>query len=254
MKKTMMMGVVLAGALSAFAGLDNIAITFSTPGPDKYRDGRTVLDGECYALVWTPTGATFGGIAADGKAVAPSKVVLKAPVAKDGRCPNILFEVDENYAKANYPGGSWCVVLLDTRKFVTDADGVVQTGEDGLPKVASWGAGSSVVNGYGETGATVVGTLGSANAAGAVASGMGALMPEGFGAARISDFRIVDDNVYITVKGSHGSVRYGVRSGESPDALAGDGESRYGKTDGEMIIVRPKKAGGEFLAVEEVTK
>ena len=64
MKKTMMMGLVLAGALGAFAGVDNVAITFSTPGPDAYRDGRTVLDGECYALVWTPTGASFGGSAA----------------------------------------------------------------------------------------------------------------------------------------------------------------------------------------------
>ena len=254
MKKTMMMGVVLAGALSAFAGLDNVAITFSTPGPDKYRDGRIVLDGECYALVWTPTGETFGGIAADGSAVAPSKIVLRAPVAKGGRCPNILFEIDEGYARANYPGGSWRVILLDTRRFATDADGVVQTGEDGLPKVASWGVGSSVVNGYGETGAAVVGTLGSANAAGAVASGTGARTPEGFGAASISGIQIIGDNVFITVKGSNSSMLYGVKSGESPDALADDGESRYGKTDGEMIIVRPKKADGEFLAVEEVTK
>ena len=74
MKKTMMMGMVLAGTLGAFASVDNVAITFSTPGSDTYRDGRTVLDGECYALVWTPAGATFGGIAADGAAVSPSKV------------------------------------------------------------------------------------------------------------------------------------------------------------------------------------
>ena len=65
MNKTTMMGLVLAGALGAFAGVDNVAITFSTPGPDTYKDGRQVLDGECYALVWTPTGAAFGGIAAD---------------------------------------------------------------------------------------------------------------------------------------------------------------------------------------------
>ena len=252
MKKTLLMGLVLAGAVGACAGVDNVAITFSTPGPDTYRDGRTVLDGEGYALVWTPTGETFGGIAADGAAVPPSKVVLKAPVAKGGRCPRVLFEIDENYVKANCPGGTWNVVLLDTRRFVTDADGVIVKDADGLPKVASWGAGSSVVNDYGAAGAAVVGTLGAASAADAVASGSGAALPKGFGKPTISDFRVIGGNVYITVKGSHGSMRYGVRSGKRIDALAGDGESRYGKTGGELIIVKPQSGESGFYAVEEV--
>ena len=252
MNKTLMIGVVLAGVLGAFAGVDNVAITFSTPGPDTYKDGRTVLDGECYALCWTPTGSAFAGIDAEGKAVAPTKVVLKAPVAKGGRCPNVLFEIDESYAKANYPGGTWNVVLLDTRRFATDADGVVQNGADGLPVVASWGAGSTVVNGYGAAGAAVVGTMGAANAKDAVASGSGAAAPEGYGNPEITDFKVVGGNVYITVKGSHGSRRYGVRSGKRVNALAGDGESRYGKTGGELIIVKPQVGESGFFAVEEV--
>ena len=252
MNKILMMGMLLAVALGAVAGVDNVAITFSTPGPDVYRDGRAVLDGECYALVWTPTGATFGGIAADGAAVLPSKLVLKAPVAKGGRCPNVLFEIDEDYAKANFPGGTWNVVLLDTRRFATDADGVIVKGEDGLPKVASWGTGSSVVNDYGAAGSAVVGTLGAASAADAVVSGSGAAFPKGFGKPKITDFRIIDGNVYITVKGSHGSMRYGVRSGKRIDALAGDDESRYGKTGGELIIVKPQRGESGFYAVEEM--
>ncbi len=32
---------------------------FSTLGPDCYADGTIVRDGECYALVWSPTGTTF---------------------------------------------------------------------------------------------------------------------------------------------------------------------------------------------------
>ena len=252
MKRETIAGILLAGALGAFAGVDNVAITFSTPGPDTYRDGRTVLDGECYALVWTPAGAAFGGIAADGTAAEPSKLVLKAPVAKGGRCPRVLFEIDEDYAKANFPGGTWNVVLLDTRRFATDADGVVVNGEDGLPKVASWGAGSTVVNGYGPAGAAVVGTLGVASAADAVASGSGAAMPKGFGKPQVTDFRVVDGYVYITVKGSHGSRRYGVKSGKRINALAGDGESRYGKTGGELIIVKPQVGESGFFAVEEV--
>ena len=250
MNKILMTVLVLAGAVGAFAGVDNVAITFSTPGPDTYRDGRTVLDGECYALVWTPTGAAFGGIAADGAAVSPSKLVLKAPVAKGGRCPRILFEIDENYVKANCPGGTWNVVLLDTRRFETDADGVVVNGPDGLPKVVCWGAESSVVNDFGAAGPAVVGTMGAANAAERVISGHGSALPKGKGSPRITDFRIVEGNVYITVKGTHGSVRYGVKSGGRPNALEGDGKVRYGVTDGEMIIVKPVKDGGEFFNVE----
>ena len=250
MNKILMTVLVLAGVMSAFAGVDNVAIMFSTPGTDTYKDGRTVLDGECYGLVWTPTGATFGGLAADGVAAEPSKLVLKAPVAKDGHCPKVLFEIDEDYAKANCPGGTWNVVLLDTRRFETDADGVVVNGPDGLPKVASWGVGSSVVNDYGAAGSAVVGTMGAANAAERVISGHGTALPKGKGSPRITDCRIVEGNVYITVKGTHGSVRYGVKSGGRPNALEGDGKVRYGVTDGEMIIVKPVKDGGEFFNVE----
>ena len=252
MNKTTMMGMVLAGALGAFAGVDNVAITFSTPGPDTYGDGRPVLDGECYALVWTPSGEAFGGIDSDGAAVAPSKVVLRAPVAKGGRCPNILFEIDEGYAKANFPGGTWRVVLLDTRRFATDADGVVVNGEDGLPKVAGWGEGSSLVNGYGETGAAVGGTMFSANAKGTVAADAPRVTPEKGRNLRIRDMRLVDGNVYLYVEGSLSSALYGVRSGTEPGKLVGKGERRYGKTDGDLIIIKPQKEGGEFFAMEEV--
>lgn len=93
---------------------------------------------------------------------------------------------------------------------------------------------------------------GAASAADAVASGSGAAMPKGFGKPKITDFRVVDGNVYITVKGSHGSMRYGVRSGKRIDALVGDGESRYGKTGGELIIVKPQNGESGFYAVEEV--
>ena len=37
----------------------------SATGVSLFADGTTVLDGECYALVWTADGATFGGIAAE---------------------------------------------------------------------------------------------------------------------------------------------------------------------------------------------
>ena len=58
----------------AFAVLPNVSLAsnqdkvarFSTPGPDCYADGTLVVDGECYALVWSPKGSTFAGFSADG--------------------------------------------------------------------------------------------------------------------------------------------------------------------------------------------
>ena len=42
MKKTVFGLSLLVGAL-AFAGVDNVVVTFSTQGPDKYADGTTVV-------------------------------------------------------------------------------------------------------------------------------------------------------------------------------------------------------------------
>jgi len=250
MKKLFIIGCALSAALLASAGVDNVVVTFSTPGPDTYRDGRTILDGEYYALVWTPVGATFSGIDANGDAVAPSKIVLKAPVAKDGKCPNIMFEIDEGYAKVNFPGGTWSVIMLDTRKFVTDKNGVVQKDEKGFAKVASWGVASKFVNGYGEVGAALGGSMISANAGAAVVTDKASKVPEAGKGLKIRDMRIIGGNVYLYIKGSLSSMQYGVRSGKAPNDLADDGERRYGKTGEDMIIVRPKHENGEFLKVE----
>ena len=125
MKKLMTMIGAVGLAFAATAAMDDALLTFSTVGPDKYSDGTTVLDGECYALVWTKTGATFGGIAADGTAVAETdKIVLVAPVAKGGKCPKVVFEVDADDMAKKYKGGSWSVLLLDTRRW--GADGVAR--------------------------------------------------------------------------------------------------------------------------------
>ena len=56
----------LAIACVAGAGTDDTLIAFSTKGPDRYADGTTVLDGECYALVWSIDG-NFDGFSADGR-------------------------------------------------------------------------------------------------------------------------------------------------------------------------------------------
>ena len=131
MKKLMMVGV--AGlALASFAAVNDTLISFSTPGPDTYKDGSVVQDGECYALVWSSDGV-FEGVKADGAPVdADDKVVLVAPVAKDGKCPSLVYQVDAQTAKT-LEGGQYGVYLLDTRRLV---EGATQVGLDEAGKLS----------------------------------------------------------------------------------------------------------------------
>ena len=103
--------------ITAFAiadGADDAVVTFSTRGPDRYADGTTVMDGECYALVWSADGV-FEGLSANGEPVDPNDtVILVAPYAKDGRCPEILFQIPASEA-ASLAAGAYEVLLLDTR-------------------------------------------------------------------------------------------------------------------------------------------
>ena len=243
----------LLAALQARAAVDNVSILFSTRGPDTYKDGRKVLDGECYGLFWTPDGAAFAGLDASGQVLPPSKLALKAAVARDGRCPNVLFQIDAGYALTNYPGGRWDVCLLDTRRFATDEDGIVLRGADGLPVVASWGEGSTVVNGYGEVGPAVVGSgvgsLGAADAKTIARVRTASALPVGVENVSVRDIKVVDGNVYLTVSGTSSSLLYGLKTGETPSCLSHDGQLRYGKTGEDLVIVTPAKEGGEFFSV-----
>lgn len=78
----------------AFANsVSDARLSFSTKGPDRYADGSVVLDGECYALVWSKDG-NFDGFAANGECIDDcDRIVLIAPIAKDGRCPSVLFQI-----------------------------------------------------------------------------------------------------------------------------------------------------------------
>ena len=109
MKKLLSIGCAVM-AMGAFAAADDVLISFSTPGQDKYADGNPVLDGECYALVWTK-GAQFGGINTDGTCVnAGDAIVLLAPLAKNGKCPPVVFEIDSAvYAEKKYAEGKFGV-------------------------------------------------------------------------------------------------------------------------------------------------
>ena len=114
MKKMKMLiaGFVLALAGMATAAMDTV-LTFSTVGPDRYADGTDVVDGECYALVWTADVAGFT-LSDDGTATG-GKVVLVAPVAEGRRCPPVKLNIKASVAP-QYEGGVWGVYLLDTRE------------------------------------------------------------------------------------------------------------------------------------------
>ena len=248
MKKAILGFCLLLGAF-AFAGVDDVVITFSTKGPDTYADGTVVLDGECYALVWTKAGAAFAGIDSEGNAVGDdSKVLLKAPVAKGGKCPNVLFQIEEGYYKS-LGAGSLAVYLMDTRRFATDPEGVI----DPDPAKATCGLGTKLVNGYGATDAIVLDGPSSADSLKPLAVSTGTVAPQGKGGKlRIRDLKLIEDNVYIYVEGSLPSMRYGLKLGNVPKEMKAEAKERYGVGgDKDLIIVLPKDPSGQqFISVE----
>ena len=248
MKKSVIAVFAGLAATAAFAGMNNVLVSFSTVGPDCFADGATVLDGECYALVWTPDGYAFEGINADGTAAGDSKVAIAAPVARNGRCPSVTFQIDEAYRDANFPGGTWGVYLLDTRRFKTDDSGVIVKDEDGRAVVDS--VGGAAVNGFGAVSTLPGVNMVSASAGSSVNAASASIAPEGASNLKINDIRFVGDNVYIYVSGSLSCLQYGLQSGDKPGKLAdADGKAQYGVDDGEMIIVTPKKPGAQFFKV-----
>ena len=112
MKKVFLMVAAIGLAAASFADMNDALLSFATQGPDKYADGTTVIDGECYALVWTANGATFGGFNADGTLVsATDRIVLAAPLAKGGKCPQTLFQINAAVAD-ELKDGTYAVYLL----------------------------------------------------------------------------------------------------------------------------------------------
>lgn len=139
--KTGVMTAALAVSGMALADAANVLIAFESMGPDCYADGTTVLDGERYALVWTADGS-FDGFKTDGTAAAENeKVLLTAPLAKGGRCPMTVFQVDSKVAPH---GGSYYVYLLDTRTTATELSKTMVV--TGAAEAKGYGAASGTAN------------------------------------------------------------------------------------------------------------
>jgi hypothetical protein len=244
--KNILAAAAVLSSAAAFSAANDAMVSFSTKGPDKYADGATVLDGECYALVWTAPNSAGLAVAADGTA-SGGEIVLAAPVAKGGRCPKVIFEVNADDMAKKYKGGSWSVLLLDTRRW----------GADGSVRPAGTVAGKvTLVNATGEvSGGSVNVATASSSSVSAVAAAVATAtaVPEGTPSPTITGIRVEGANVFVSVKGTVPYLQYGLSSGSTPDAVT-EGVSETPQTgasapDEEIVLVAPAKSGGAFFKV-----
>ena len=237
MKKLLSIGCAVM-AMGAFAAADDVLISFSTPGQDKYADGNPVLDGECYALVWTK-GAQFGGINTDGTCVnAGDAIVLLAPLAKNGKCPPVVFEIDSAvYAEKKYAEGKFGVYLLDTR-VKTEAGTALAPIVDGKPQL---------VNSYAST-TTEKAASGQGNAL-TVGNAIRVDTFREIAAPTIAAMKIDGADITVTVEGTDPTAAYQVVAGQTVNAV-GDATARKVVADvknGEATF--DKSESGTFFKV-----
>ena len=237
--RAVLFSIAFSIAAAVFAhGLEDVCLSFSTEGPDCYSDGSVVLDGECYALVWSADGE-FGGFTAAGECVdAGDRVLLVAPVARDGRCPRVLFQVPA-FVAADLGDGGYSVFLLDTR--VAGNGGVKPAGvRSGKPVL---------VNGYGKmtANAGVVAGAGAsedlaAEPATARSTPVLASADAECAQPRIKSLRVDGGNVYLTVENLKGYMR--VHGGAKPGEMVSSGPAVKTAGDSEeTVLVAP--AGGK---------
>lgn len=197
--------LALFASSDVFADAANVLVSFSTPGPDKYVDGTTVADGERYALVWTK-GEAFAGFTTAGEAVDENQlVVFKAPLAKGGRCPLTVFQIDSARAPV---GGVYSVYLLDTRG---SKDQVVVTGS-ALAKTykASGGYSKAVTLDEDKT------VDGAGAPVALAATAVGLVDKNGLAAPVIKGFKVEGAFVKITVANVFPGFAYEVKAGATP--------------------------------------
>ena len=241
--KNILMTILAAVAIPAMAGQDNILATFSTKGPDCYADGTVVKDGECYALVWTKTGATFAGITVTGEAAGDqdlNRVLCVAPLAKDGHCREVVVEVNTVVADQYAGAGTFSLHLLDTRK------------ADGTP-----GGLEAGVNGYGTAQEFSLAAKSAADgvqagiATNAALAATATILPASIPQPKIKSIEVKDGIVRLTVERTSRLMRYGVSSGATPTGLAADSDfaPKDGDDLGDIVIEAPAKGSSGFFSV-----
>lgn len=251
MKKILFM-MALAAATTVFA--DRVTLSYFSLGPDAYADGKAVLEGEYYALVFVKDGATFAGFNANGTLVDPanSTVLEMGPWAKAwasagvGCAPHNIQPEREDAAK--YVDGSIRLYVLDTRT----AEGTLSgTTADGLP---------AIVNGYGEAADVKFDFAQSASinaqpgetAKATVASAVPADAPT----PKITGFTVKNGYAYLTVENTVPYLQYNIAAGGKPDSLVNTkaAEAPKGGDAAKAIELKvPLTDGAKFFKVNRNT-
>ena len=265
-RRIVTMAIAMALFGTAFADMADKVLRFATPGPDCYADGSAVVDGECYALVWSPAGTTFSGFNADGTAVsADDRVVLAAPLALNGRCRDAIFQVPAaEYAEL--AGGEWAVCLVDTR----NVHGVPMGAQNGKPRrVNRWGlvksgvklepasvsaqnfAAPPAASSSSGTGPRLGATRPGAAADGACAGTLSAVPPN-LMPPQITAIEVADGEVWLAVDGTVPYLDYTIVSGPEPGNLKTDyfSEIVEGDDGGEIAIGTVRSPTRRFFKVK----
>lgn len=200
-------------AVGAFADAADVLISFSTKA-DYYADGTPVLDGEWYALCWTADGS-FDGLNVDCTPVDPNeRVLILAPLAKGGRCPDVVFQVNSKKAPS---GGNYFVYVLDTRATADSmpAKAVKENGRS-VPENAMNGSQVATKGFTASAGASRKKgrTVSEDEKVDSLTVAWSAVTPQ------ISAFAVDGDDVTITVTGMLPGISYMVKMGESPESLS----------------------------------
>jgi len=231
MKKTIAVLFAIASA-AAFAGMNDLIVSFSTPGPDKYADGTEVQVGECYSLVYTK---------ADGS----QEIVLNYQTKVAGKCSDVVYMVDEVTA-AKYSGGTWGVYLLDTRDFT---NGGVPAGLDanGQPKIQPW-VKAEVVSSVASSGSFATPSVGEG-----VSAGSYDLAAANVPQPTVTGIKIVGANVVVTVANTRPFVGYTLVSGSDVTEFSAPASTGVnGDSAADIELVTPKKDGAQFFKVSTV--
>ena len=243
MKNAIAMILAVVATSAAVAGQDNLLATFSTKGPDCYADGTVVKDGECYALVWTKADASFEGITVTGEAVGDqnlNRVLCIAPLAKGGRCPDVVVEVNKVVADLYAGAGTFSLHLLDTRR-ADGTPGGVEAGVNGFSTAPEFSLAAKSVDEGVQSGVATNAEL----------AATATILPDAIPQPKIKSIEVKDGIVRLTVARTSKMVRYGVSSGATPGELAAD--ATFAPKDGDdahdIVIEAPAKGTSGFFSV-----
>lgn len=247
MKKILTAASAIASAL-ALTAAEYASVSFQTTGPDKYADGETVLDGECYALVWTADGV-FEGLNVDGTCVdSADEIVVVLPWAENGAFPATIFNIKDD--TKYFASGELAFYLLDTRKFI-DGKATV-SGVDATGKLVFVNAASKV-----DAPVTVAkaGAAPSGQAAeeGAVGAAVASALPADVPVPTVKKLDFVKVNggdfVKLTVANTVGYANYAVQGGDTVKAEGAVGtDAKVGGAD-TITLLYPKTGDANFFKV-----